>query len=131
MAYEQQPPVNNARYFFKSEDCRSTLVWLYRHICNKYSQTQLWQTARDRSFLLVRTLVRYILVNLCTQMTNLTSKTVCYNRVFVNNRVSLHILFYTFIWYYYTFYYSYFSKKSNYLIKRGKTVLKNSFLSQT
>ncbi len=31
--------------------------------------------------------IRYNRVNLCTKMTNLTSKTVRYNRVFVNNRV--------------------------------------------
>jgi hypothetical protein len=30
---------------------------------------------------------RYNRVNFCTKMTNLTTKTVRYNRVFVNNRV--------------------------------------------
>jgi hypothetical protein len=54
---------------------------------NHYSQTRLKRTARDRPFLFVITGVRYCRVNLCTKMTTMSSKTVRYNRVFVNNRV--------------------------------------------
>jgi hypothetical protein len=50
------------------------------------------QLDRDRPILFVITGVRYNRVNLCTKMTNLTSKCVRYNRVFVNNRVCFNQL---------------------------------------
>ncbi len=45
--------------------------------------------ARDRTFLFVITRVRYNWVHLCTKITNLTSKSIHYNQVFVNNHCRL------------------------------------------
>jgi hypothetical protein len=41
----------------------------------------------DKPFLFIITSVRYNWDDLCTKMTNLTLKSVCYNRVLVDNRV--------------------------------------------
>ncbi len=56
-------------------------------IFTSFLHTVSWfkRTARDRPFLFAMTNVRCNRVNLCTKMTNLTSKSVQYNRVFVNH----------------------------------------------
>ncbi len=59
-----------------------------------YSQTQLWRTVQDWPFLFIITVVCYNLDNLCTKMTNLTLKTICYNRVFVINRDNRVLLYF-------------------------------------
>ncbi len=77
-------------YYFKlSRQSFELLVLLMpkNQIYLKYSQTRFQRTAWDRPFLFVITGVRYKRVDLCTKKTKLTSKTVRYNREFVNNRV--------------------------------------------
>jgi hypothetical protein len=99
MTVKRQNWVGANRLHFFCQNMNSLKRWsLFQSLTAKSNSVR---TARNRPFLNVITGVYYNRVTLCIKVPDLTSKTIRWNRIFVNNRIcyNRNWLYLRFIWY--------------------------------